>query len=54
MGLDVEAALVKMEAWEARVAALSRAVRADLASPYRRLWAADCSAPWWPGSRRAN
>lgn len=39
MDLDVEAALVKTEAWEAWVVALSRA---DPASPYRRLWAADC------------
>jgi hypothetical protein len=31
-----------METWEARVAALSRAVRAHPTSPYRRLRAADC------------
>jgi hypothetical protein len=42
MAIDVDAALAEMEAWEARVVALSRAVRAHPTSPYRRLRAADC------------
>lgn len=42
LSLNVDAAAAEMEAWEARVVALSHAVRTRPTSPYRRLWAADC------------